>query len=179
MVDTQSGAKVPEAAMRLRPYRRNLVVWSQSAGSAGRYSAPRSTRTGRIRRWVRIGALLTVVGLMHLGGALQGRWQLLLPGVVFTVVGVMLRRSPGGVILLPGLMLLLSAPLIPATSKADRRRRSELERELAGYSTQAQRCDLEAILDQYPDDVTSELRDILASQAMAAHDNRFPAMGRY
>jgi hypothetical protein len=165
--------------MRLRPYRRNLVVWSQSAGSAGRYSAPRPARARRIRSWVRIGALLTAVGLMHLGRALQSRWQLLLPGVVFTVAGVMLRRGTAGVILLPGLMLVLSAPLIPATSKADRRRRAELERELAGYSTQAQRRDLEAILDQYPDDVTSELRDILASHPVPAHDNRFPAMGRY
>jgi hypothetical protein len=47
-------------------------------------------------------------------------------------------------------------------------RRSELERELAAYSTAAQRRDLEATLDRYPDDITYELRDILASQAMAA-----------
>ena len=43
----------------------------------------------------------------------------------------------------------------------------------------AQRHDLEAILDQYPDDVTYELRDILASQAVTGYDHRFPAMGRY
>jgi hypothetical protein len=56
---------------------------------------------------------------------------------------------------------------------------SRLERELAGYSTPADRSDLAAILDRYPDDVTGELRDILASQAMTSHDDRFPAVGRY
>ncbi|SRR5258708_6892852 len=60
-----------------------------------------------------------------------------------------------------------------------RKRRSELERELAAYSTPAQRCDLEATLDRYPDDITYELREILASQAMAAYNNRIPGAGRY
>jgi hypothetical protein len=55
---------------------------------------------------------------------------------------------------------------------------SRLERELSGYSTPTDRSDLEAILDRYPDDVTRELRDILASQAMTAHGDRFPAVGR-
>ena len=54
----------------------------------------------------------------------------------------------------------------------------ELERELAAYSTPAQRCDLAATFDRYPDDVTCELRDILARQATAAIDNRYPAVGR-
>ncbi len=59
-----------------------------------------------------------------------------------------------------------------------RNRRSALERELAAYSTPAQRRDLEATLAQYPDGVTYELRDILASQAMTARNNRFPGAGR-
>ena len=58
-------------------------------------------------------------------------------------------------------------------------RRSELERELAAYSTPAQRCDLAATFDRYPDSLTYELRDILARQASAAFDNRLPAAGRY
>ena len=37
--------------MRLRAHRRNMVVWSQSASSIGRYGAPPFTRTRRIRRW--------------------------------------------------------------------------------------------------------------------------------
>ena len=68
---------------------------------------------------------------------------------------------------------------IPVSSDADRKRRSELERELAAYSTPAQRCDLEATLDHYPDDITYELRDILASQAMAARHNPIPGAGQY
>jgi len=46
-------------------------------------------------------------------------------------------------------------------------RRADLERELGEYSTQAQRRDLEAALDRYPDRITSELRDILARQGAA------------
>jgi hypothetical protein len=60
--------------------------------------------------------------------------------------------------------------------KAARQRRAQLERELAGY---AERGDFEAILERYPSGYTHELRSILARQAMAAHENRFPAIGRY
>ena len=59
------------------------------------------------------------------------------------------------------------------------KQRCELERELADYSTPAQRCDLLATLDRYPDSVTYELRDILTRQAIAAFNNRLPAAGRY
>ena len=66
-----------------------------------------------------------------------------------------------------------------ATSrKAARKRRAELERELAGYQTNAQRHDLEAPLDRYPDDATREVREILASQAAAAYESRPRAIGR-
>src|SRR5690348_4842973 len=125
--------------MRLRSHRRNLVVWSQSAGSAGSHGAPPFTRRRRIRRWIRTGALLTVVGLMPLARAVRARWRPLLAGGVLTVVGVMWVDGPGGMVLLPGLWLLLSAPLSPASSKADRMRRPEVEDELAVFSTPAQR----------------------------------------
>jgi hypothetical protein len=167
---------VQEVAMRLRPHRRNLVVWSTSAGRAGRYSAlglPRLTRGQRIRRNFRIGVLLTVIGGMNLAHAARLRWPLL-AGVALTAAGLTLRGSVWGAVLLPGLMFLLSAPLIPASPGADRRRHSQLERELAAYSTLAQRCDLEATLDRYPDSVTHDLREILASQAMAAADKGIP-----
>jgi len=59
-----------------------------------------------------------------------------------------------------------------------RRRRAELERELAGYATGADRCDFEAALDRYPDGVTHELRSILSGQYMASQEMRFPAIGR-
>jgi hypothetical protein len=164
--------------MRLRPHRRNLVVWSRSACPADRDRVPRSARTRRIRLWIRTGALLAVVGLVRAARAVQPYWRPLLPGVALTAGGILMRGGAGGAILLPGLMLLLSAPLMPGGSKADRMRRSELERELAGYSTPRQRHDLEAILDQYPDDVTCELRDILASQSMTSAETRFPGLGR-
>jgi hypothetical protein len=168
--------------MRLRAHRRNPVAWSPPVRPAHRVGTPRVTRlagTRRIRRWFRIGALLAVIGLVHLARGVRLRWRLLLAGGVLTVVGVMLRDGAWGAVSLPGLLFLWSALLIPANSDADRRRRSGLERELAGYSTPAQRCDLEAILDRYPDSVTYELREILASQAMAAGHNGIPGAGRY
>jgi len=63
-----------------------------------------------------------------------------------------------------------------ASRKAARRRRADLERELAGYAGQD---DFEAILERYPRGTTHELRSILARQAMAAHETSFPAIGRY
>ena len=97
----------------------------------------------------------------------------LLAGAVLIVVGVAVR-GPAAIFLLPGLMLVMSSPLMPARSKT----RRQLERELAAYSTPAERRDLEATLDQYPDNVTRELRDILASQAKTARNNKIPAFGR-
>ena len=103
--------------MRPRSHRRNLVVWSQTAGSVGRYAAPPFTRRRRIRRWIHTGALLTVVRLMPLARAVRARWRPLLAGAVLTVAGVMWLDGPGGMVLLPGLWLLLTAPLIPASPK--------------------------------------------------------------
>ena len=166
--------------MSLRTHRRGLVVWRQSAGPAGMYDVPRPARTRRVRRRIRIVALLTLVTLWPVVRAVRARWRPLLAGTVLTVAGVIMRDSmPGSVVLLPGLLLLLTAPLMPGAPGADRRRRSELERELAVYSTSAQRHDLEATLDRYPDDVTRALRDILAGQAEADDGRRFGALGRH
>jgi hypothetical protein len=62
--------------------------------------------------------------------------------------------------------------------KAARDRRAALVRELAGYATPAERADFEAILDRYPPGATREIRAILARQAMAAHEHRWPGAGR-
>ena len=164
--------------MRLPAHRRNLVIWSPSVGPADRYGAPRLTRIRRIRKCVRVGALLTVIGLLRLARGVGPRWRPLLAGVLLTVAGVMLRSGAWSALLLAGLWFLVYAALIPASPDADRKRRSELERELAGYSTPAQRCDLEATLDRYPDSVTHEVRDILAHQALVACNNGIPGAGR-
>jgi hypothetical protein len=129
--------------MRLRPHRRNLVVWSQSAGPVGRYGVPgftRLPRTRRVRRGIRTGALLTVIGLIRLARAVRTYWRPLLAGGILTLGGFMQRSAAGNVVFLPGvLVFLLSALLTPPRSEAASTRRSELERELAGYSTPAQR----------------------------------------
>lgn len=167
--------------MRLRPQRRrNLVVWSQSGRTDRASRTTRPARTRRIRRWIRIGILLTLLGLSPLARAVRARWKPLLAGTGLTVAGVILRDSTAGsVLLLPGLLLLLTAPLLPGSGHANCLQRTELERELAGYWTTAQRHDLEATLDQYPDDVTREVREILAGQAADAYHNRVPTQGRY
>ena len=180
--DTQGGAKVPEAAMGLRARRRNVVVWRSSADLTGRHRItmfPRLARAGRMRRLARTGGLLTVIGLTRLARALRLRWGFVLAGGVLTVAGVLLRNGAGGLLLLPGLLFLYAALLVGASPEADRKRRCELERELASYSTPAQRCDLEATLDRYPDGDTYELRDILARQAAAARHTGIPGVGRY
>jgi len=182
MEDTQREAAVREAAMRLRSHRRNLVAWSLSANPADRYGDPRLMRpvgTRRIRRSLRTDALITVIGLMRLARGARHRWRPLLAGTVLTVVGVMLRGGVWGLLItLPGLWFLVYILLIPASSNTDGKRHAELERELAAYSTPAQRCDLEATLDRYPDEVTYELRAILTSQAMAAHSSGIPGTRR-
>jgi hypothetical protein len=79
---------------------------------------------------------------------------------------MILRGVPGGPFLvLTGILFLLSALL---GTRDDPTRRSKLGHELTGYLTTAQRRDLAAILDRYPDDVTCELRDIIARSANQA-----------
>jgi hypothetical protein len=167
--------------MSLRPRRRNLVVWSQSGDTYGGLRLKRRARNRRIRRWIRIGMLVTLLGLLPLARGVRARWRPLLAGTALTVAGIIMRGNPtGSIVLLPGLLLLLSAPLLPGAGQADRLRRTELERELAGYWTTAQRYDLEATLDRYPDDVTREVRDILARQAAATTcEHRVPGLDRY
>jgi hypothetical protein len=150
-------------------------VFSSSAGPAGRNGASRHKRpahTGRIRRFVRIGMLLTVI-------VVRPRWRPLLAGVALTVLGFIARQGVFGLLMIPGLLCLWHALLTPGDTDADRERRAQLKRELATYSTPAQRCDLEATLDRYPDSMTCEIRDILASQAVASRNNGIPGTRSY
>jgi hypothetical protein len=168
--------------MRLRGRQRNVVIWSSSAGSAGRHAITFShpVRRRRVRRGARISGQLALLGLLSIArGEARLRWQLLLAGGVLTVAGIVLRHDPAGVILLPGLLLLFSAPLIPDIPRAEYKRHLQLEAELAVYSTPAARRDLEATLAQYPDRDTAELRTILSGQARTAGRNRVPGSTHY
>ena len=52
-----------------------------------------------------------------------------------------------------------------AERRAAKRDRAVLQRQMASYANHAERLDLQATLDRYPDDETAELRGILAAQA--------------
>jgi len=159
--------------MRLQSHRRRLVVFSSSVDPADRHGASqykRVVRTGWIRRYIRIGMLVAVI-------AVRPRWGPLLAGIVLTVPGLIERQAAG--LIIPGVLLLWHALLIPGDADADRERRSQLKRELAAYSTPAQRCDLVATLDRYPDGTTHEIRDILASPPVASHSNGIPGARPY
>jgi hypothetical protein len=134
----------------------------------------RPVGTRRIRRFIRVSALLTTIGLVRLAHWAWIRWQPLAAGSALTVAGIMLRHGLWSLMSLAGLWLLAYALLIPAR----RKRHSELARQLAAYSTPAQRCDLEATLDRYPDSVTRELREVLTGQAMATGRGGIPGAGR-
>jgi hypothetical protein len=156
--------------MRLPPHRRKLVVFSSPAVPAVGHGASqdnRVARTGPIRRSLRIGMLLTVI-------AVRPRWQPLLAGVLLAALGVIDRQGPGSVLIIPGLLSFWRALMIPGDTDADRERRSQLKRELAAYSTPAQRRELVAVLDRYPDGITHEIRDILTSPPVASHSNGIP-----
>ena len=100
--------------MRLRPRRRNLVVWSSSATSAGTSSGARRMRPSRARRmrwWLRTGALLMVIGVLRLGRTARSRWEPLSLGlgVLLTAIGFLLPAVAGAYLL--GLLVLCVALL--------------------------------------------------------------------
>jgi hypothetical protein len=156
--------------MRLQSHRRRLVVFGSPADPAvgpGASLHKRVARTGPIRRFLRIGMLLTVI-------VVRPRWQPLLAGVLLTLLGVIDRQGPGSVLIIPGVLSFWRALMISGDTDADRERRSQLKRELAAYSTPAQRRELVAVLDRYPDGITHEIRDILASPPLASRSNGIP-----
>src|SRR5690348_15626594 len=110
--------------MRLRSHRRTLVAWSLSANPGDKYGDPRfmrPVRTRRIRRSLRTGALITVIGRLRRARSARHRWRPLLAGTALPVVGVMLRNGVWGLLTLPGLWFLVSTLLIPASSHTDRK----------------------------------------------------------
>ena len=101
--------------MRLRPRRRNLVVWSSTAAPAGlsraglRRSGARPARLSRIRWWLRTGALLTILGALRLARTARARWEpmCLLAGFLIAVTGFVLPAG-GGVFILGVLVLIVT-----------------------------------------------------------------------
>jgi hypothetical protein len=157
----------------MRPTR---VVWSSSADPALFARPPR--RPGLLRRAARTGALLAVLGLVQVAG--RPRWRFAVIGAALIIPGVLLRGSPASFILLPGLLALFYAPFLPGEPYENRARHARLRRELAAYSTPADRRDLEALLEQYPDGETGELRAILAGQVVAPGARTgIPGLSRY
>ena len=119
--------------MRLRPRRRNLVVWSSTAAPAGRSRAAprragtrrrrgaRPARLRRIRWWLRTGALLTVLGVLRLARTARARWEpvCLLAGVVIAGTGFALPAG-GGLFMLGVVVLIIT--LLKGISAQQRRR---------------------------------------------------------
>jgi hypothetical protein len=110
--------------MRPRSRRQNLVVWSSSAGPADQRGAPRfarPARTMRLRRWIRTGALLAVIGLIGLARAARSHpaARLALAGAGLTIAGIML---PNGVTLIAGMLVLLRAVAVTLGVSQLRRR---------------------------------------------------------
>lgn len=156
--------------------KRDRVIVSSSAERVVYVLVPR--RPGRFRRAVRTVFLLAVIGLLR--AARSPRWRCALLGAALTIPGVLMRgQLVGNIILLPGLMALVYAPFLPGEAIEDRKSHARLRRELAAYSTPAERRDLEALLEQYSDQEAGELRAILASQDLAPVRSRCSGLSRY
>ena len=107
--------------MRLRARRRTLVLWSSSAVPAGRPGGRvglRYRRSRQIRWWLRIGALLTVLGVLRLARTARTRWEpaCLVAGVPLTVIGFVL---PVVAVFYAGLLVLV-ATLVNGIAKKGR-----------------------------------------------------------
>jgi len=149
--------------MMLRPRRRTLVVFRQSAGLGSSYLAPKLAEPTPVRMRTHVGARLTVIGLMHLARGAKARWRPILAAATLTTAGVMLGSGGRSLLFFGGTWCLLHALLTPGRPDAERRRRCQLHRELAEYRTAAQQCDLAATFDRYPDGITCDLREMLAT----------------
>ncbi len=103
--------------MRLRPHRRNLVVWTSSAVPAGKSggvwsrTGTRPARSSRIRWWLRTGALLMVIGVLRFARTARARWEpvSLLAGALLTAIGFMLPAVAGAFLL--GVLVIIVALL--------------------------------------------------------------------
>jgi hypothetical protein len=108
--------------VRVRSRRRNVVVWSSSWSSSsssafsGRTARPGvqvARRPGRIRWWLRTGALLAIIGVLRLAGIARRhlRPAISLAGAAVTLAGITL---PSGPVLSSGFLILLLALFMPS-----------------------------------------------------------------
>jgi len=112
--------------MRLRPHRRNIVVWNSSAAAVGRpghresLRGARPSRARRLRWWLRIGALLTVLGVLRLARTIRIHPEpvLLLAGTLLAMAGYML---PSAVAFFLGVLVLIIALLKGIRDQEQRR----------------------------------------------------------
>jgi hypothetical protein len=102
--------------MKLRSYRRGLVVFSSSGDPADRYTPPfgRTTRRSRARRLLHTGGLLTLIGMIGVVRVARSRRRLL-AALILTSLTVILRNSLWGVASLLVLVLYVSALVSPTT----------------------------------------------------------------
>jgi hypothetical protein len=102
--------------VRVRSRRRNVVVWSSSSTFSGR-TARRDVRVvrrpGRIRWWLRTGALLAIIGVLRLAGIARRhlRPSISLAGTAVTLAGIALPSEP---VLSSGFLILLLALFMPS-----------------------------------------------------------------
>jgi hypothetical protein len=114
--------------MRPRWHRQDLVVWNSQARPVGRYAAPRFARLARrrrIRRWIRTGAQLAVIGLVRLARAVRTRRgaRFLLTGAALTVTGMTLPYGlASGVTFIVGILVFLRGVAV-ALGVTERHRR--------------------------------------------------------
>jgi hypothetical protein len=91
------------------------VVWSSSAhpGRAARHGIRQVPRRSPVRRWLRIGALLTIIGVLRLSRIARAhpRPSISLAGTAITVAGISLPSEP---VLISGFLVLLLALFIPS-----------------------------------------------------------------
>ena len=104
--------------MRLRPRRGNVVVvWSSSAAPHGSGAWRRSARPRRMRRCLRIGVLLALIGVMRLARGTRAHWEPVLvgTGVVLAVIGYAVPAA--FVAFLIGLVIMVVALLTGIAAK--------------------------------------------------------------
>jgi hypothetical protein len=123
--------------MRLRSHRQNLVVWGSSGGFGGGFGGPRFIRHARIRRGIRTGALLAVIGLLRIARSMRTRRgvRLLMAGAMVMVAGIVLSS---GVTQIAGMLVLLrGAAVVLGVSEPHRRPGGEPVRsvDVAGFRT--------------------------------------------